>query len=47
MLEIKLYVKFSNVIVIKVLHYIGLHAKDLLKFASSKVNFKKYLPEYK
>ena len=46
MLGIKLYVKCSNVIVIKVPHYKGLHVKDLLKFAESKVNIKKNLPEY-
>ena len=46
MLGIELYVKCSNVIVIKVLHYKGQHAKDLLKFAASKVNIKKYLPLY-
>ena len=46
MLGIKLYVKCSNVIVIKVPHYKGLYVKDLLKFVASKMNIKKYLPEY-
>ena len=27
-------------------YHSGLHAKDLLKFASPKINIKKYLPEY-
>ena len=42
----KLYVKCEDVIVIKVPQYNGLHVKDILKFASTKVNIKKYLPDY-
>ena len=43
----KLYIKCSNVAVIKVPHYKGLNVRDLLRFASSKVNIKDYLPDYK
>ena len=42
----KLHVKCEDVIVIKVPQYNGLHVKDILKFASTKVNIKKYLPDY-
>ena len=42
----KLYVKCEDVIVIKVPQYNGLHVKDILKFASTKINIKKYLPDY-
>ena len=46
MLGNKLYVKWEKVLVIKVPQYKGLHAKDLLKFASSKLKINKYLPDY-
>ena len=42
----KLYIKYSNVVFIKVPHYKGPHVRDLLRFASSKVNIKNYLPDY-
>ena len=42
----KLYIKCSNVAVIKVSYYKELHVLDLLSFASSKVNIKDYLPDY-
>ena len=42
----KLYIKCSNVAVIKVPHYKRLNVRDLLRFASSKVNIKDYLPDY-
>ena len=45
--ESKLYIKCSNVDVIKVLHYKQLNVRDLLRFASSKVNIKDYLSDYK
>ena len=42
----KLYVEWSNVKVIKAPQYKGLHVKDLLRYASTKVNIEKYLPDY-
>ena len=44
MLGTKLYIKWNEVKVIKALHYKGLCVKDLLNFAATKVNIKKYLP---
>ena len=46
MLGDKLYIKCSDVNVVKVPQYKGLHVKDLLNFAASKINIKKYLPDY-
>ena len=46
MLGDKLYIKCSDVIVVKVPQYKGLHVKDILNFAASKINIKKYLPDY-
>ena len=42
----KLYIKCSNVAIIKVPHYKGLNVRDLLRFASSKISIKDYLPDY-
>ena len=46
MLGSKLYVKWGDVAVVKVPQYKGLHVKDLLRFAATKINIKKYLPDY-
>ena len=46
MMRKKLYVEWSNVKVIKAQQYKGLHVKDLLRYASTKVNIEKYLPDY-
>ena len=42
----KLFVEWSNVKVIKVPQHKGFHVKDLLRYASTKVNIEKYLPDY-
>ena len=42
----KLYIKWKKVAVIRVPHYKGLQVRDLLRFASSKVNIEDYLPDY-
>ena len=42
----KLYVSCSDVEIIKVRQYKGLKVSDILKFAASKTNINKYLPEY-
>ena len=42
----KLYVKWSDISVIKVPQYKGLRVEDIIKFASRSVNTKPYLPEY-
>ena len=46
MLGNKLYIKCDDVAVIKVPQYKGLFVKDLLKFASTKVNIKRCIPDY-
>ena len=46
MLGSNLYVKWEKVLVIKAPQYKDLYVKDLLKFAASKLNIKKYLPDY-
>ena len=46
MLGTKLYVKCDEVAVIKVPQYKELFVKDLLKFASTKINIKRYIPDY-
>ena len=46
MLGSKLYVKWENVNIIKVPQYKVLHVKDLLRFATTKINIKEYLPEF-
>ena len=43
---ITVYAKWNNANVIKVSQYKGLHVKDLLRFASSKVNIDRYLHDY-
>ena len=46
MLGVKQYVKWEDVSVIKVPQYKELHIKDLLRFATTKINIKRYLPDY-
>ena len=46
MLGKKLYLNCKDISVIKVPQYKGLHVKDILKFASSKVDIKMYIPDY-
>ena len=42
----KLFVRCKDVKVIKVSHYKGLRIKDILSFASSRMNIEDYLPDY-
>ena len=42
----KLYVKWSEVIIINVPQYEGLTVKDLMKFAETEFDIHKFLPEY-
>ena len=42
----KLYIKWSEVIVINVPQYSGLRVKDLLNFAKSQFEIEKFLPDY-
>ena len=41
-----LYIKCNKVSVINIPHYKGLQVRELLKFASLKINIEDYLPEY-
>ena len=42
----KLYVKTNKVVVLNVPQYEGLRVRDLLRFARSKLDIDKYLPDY-
>ena len=42
----KLYVSCADIQVIQVPQYKGLKVSDILKFAATKININKYLPEY-
>ena len=42
----KLYVKTNKVVVVNVPQYKGLRVRDLLRFARSKLDIDKYLPDY-
>ena len=46
MLGDKLYVKWSEVVVIKVLLYRGLKVRNLIRFDESNLNITIFLPEY-
>ena len=46
LLGTKLYVKWDDVTVIKVPQFKGLFVREILKFAATKINIKRYVPDY-
>ena len=46
MFGVKQLVKWEDANVIKVPQYKGLHVKDLLRFATTNINIKRYLSDY-